>query len=319
MPTFGSKKHVSNLSLADRAHAPLLASGLKEESEDVSDSGALPHARKFRRVEVVLDMNTELHDRMCTAQSIGDVLEGFYNEPRPRIPDDADLYADAFGSSDLSDLTDIEEDECAGSDEDEAVSTRYKSESEAEGAIRMTVDTDDSWEHKSTGKPKTEPLRLRSEVKQDKPVKQMVPPEGVRRRLKGYKPREVNLDPMVRDVVVTRQFMSETYGGAPIPLYPSISEATRVALGGHPYHFAYPTLKRNPEVPLMPGAVGLLCRALSEVPWGDSEIELVVGIGEGMWAYLGNYTTTKAESLSKEEWNSLPERVSFSSSVSSRQ
>lgn len=104
--------------------------------------------------------------------------------------------------------------------------------------------------------------------------------------------------------------MSETYGGSPQPLYPTISNAKRMALGGHQHRFVYPTLKRNPEVPLIPGSVGLLCRALSEVPWGPLEVKLVVGIGEAMWAYMGNYTTTKTESLSKEEWNSLSDHVS---------
>lgn len=140
---------------------------------------------------------------------------------------------------------------------------------------------------------------------------QLVPLAGLRRRLDGYQSLDVDLEPQIRDVLVTRKFMSETYGGSPQPLYPSISEAKRAAMGGHQHKFAFPTLKRNPEAPLMPGQPGLLCRALSTVPWGNEEIKLIVGIGEAMWGYMGNYVTTKTDSLTKEEWVSLPEHVRY--------
>ncbi|GJE97742.1 hypothetical protein PsYK624_139630 [Phanerochaete sordida] len=156
------------------------------------------------------------------------------------------------------------------------------------------------------------PLRLRDEVKKDKVELELIPPEGIRRRLDGLNAREVKLEPRERDVVVTRRFMSETYGGNTQALFPAISSTKRAALGGHQHHIIYPTLKRNPEAPLMPGQPGLLCRALSTVPWEDADItklKLMVGLGEGLWAYMGDYTTEPAVPLSEEEWNSLPEKT----------
>lgn len=105
--------------------------------------------------------------------------------------------------------------------------------------------------------------------------------------------------------------MSETYGGNQRQLYPTIPRIKRMELGGHQHTFVYPTLNRNPEAPLVPGAAGLLCRALPGIPWGNLEIKLMVGIGESMWGYMGNYTTIMAEPLSRQEWDSLPEHVSI--------
>lgn len=155
---------------------------------------------------------------------------------------------------------------------------------------------------------------MRSDIKKDKAELELVPPAGIRRRLEGLGAHDVKLESRVRDVVVTRKFMSETYGGNVQALFPAIAPPKRASMGGHKHHLVYPTLKRNPEAPQMPGQPGLLCRALKTVPWEDAgirKIKLVVGVGESMWGYMGDYTTEVTDPLSKEEWDSLPVKVSL--------
>ncbi|EKM54199.1 uncharacterized protein PHACADRAFT_257876, partial [Phanerochaete carnosa HHB-10118-sp] len=153
---------------------------------------------------------------------------------------------------------------------------------------------------------------MRQDIRKDKVELELVLPAGIRRRLKGLKSHEVKLDSEIRDVVVPRKFMSETCGGNVQALFPAIAQSKRAALGGHKHHLVYPTLKRNPEAPQMPGQPGLLCRALTTVPWEDAgipKLKLVVGIGESMWGYMGDYTTEAAEPLSAMEWDGLPEQT----------
>lgn len=156
------------------------------------------------------------------------------------------------------------------------------------------------------------PLRMREDVKKDKAELELIPLPGIHRRLDGLEGREVKLEMRTRDVVVTRKFMSDAYGGNSQALFPVISPHKRASTGGHQHHLVYPTLKRNPEAPQVPGQNGLLCRALDTVPWDNPSIpclKLMVGIGESMWGYMGDYVTEPAEPLSKEEWDSLSEKT----------
>ncbi len=134
---------------------------------------------------------------------------------------------------------------------------------------------------------------------------------GVHKRLQGYEAYPIDLDPLIRDVMVTREFMSETYGTSMHAFYPDITRYKRAFLGGHRHHFLFPNLQLNPEAPRQPGAPGLLCRATDRAPWGDLAMKVLVRIRDNHWHYMGDYKTIKAEPLSVEEFLALPESVSY--------
>ncbi|KAF7796659.1 hypothetical protein EIP86_007842 [Pleurotus ostreatoroseus] len=129
--------------------------------------------------------------------------------------------------------------------------------------------------------------------------------DSIRRRLTSYADFPVDLSSPMRNVLVTRAFMSTTFGGSPMEFYPKISPEKRLALGGHNHHFLFPHLGHNPHAPQRPGQVGLLCRSGDEAPWGTRVMKLVVRIRDGMWWYMGEYQTVRSEPLSQAEFAKL--------------
>ena len=133
-------------------------------------------------------------------------------------------------------------------------------------------------------------------------------PHGIHRRLVGYADLKVELDSPIRNVAVTRDFMSTTYGGSPRAFYPAIPDAKR-ALLRHNHHFLFPNLMRNPHAPRQPGQVGLLCRSGDVAPWGDRTMKVLVRLKHNRWWYIGDYQTVQATPLSREEFECLPRLV----------
>ncbi len=132
--------------------------------------------------------------------------------------------------------------------------------------------------------------------------------DTVRRRLTGHAEYIVGLSDDVRNALVTRDFMTTTYGGSAREFYPKIDPDKRRLLG-HDHHFLFPNLLHNPHAPQHPGQPGLLCRSADEAPWGDRAMKVLVRIGGNMWRYMGEYQTVKTEPLSREEFSGLAATV----------
>ncbi|THH33319.1 hypothetical protein EUX98_g874 [Antrodiella citrinella] len=133
-------------------------------------------------------------------------------------------------------------------------------------------------------------------------------PEAVRARVLGCRSFRVELDPSVRSVTVDRNYISKTFGGSTMALFPEISHAKRVALGNHQHHFLFPNPLHNPDVPKAPGEPGLLCRVLDYIDWDGRIVKLLVRLGNLAFLYLGDYCSTRTRSLSQAEFSALPQK-----------
>lgn len=158
-------------------------------------------------------------------------------------------------------------------------------------------------------KSRPSPPRFKHEIVDHKA--HIIPVDGVRRRLEGFAPYTVNLSPTIRDVCITRQHFSSVYGGNLRVVCPAISAHKRAETGYG--DFLFPTRRMNPHVPALPGQPGLLCRTTDAAPWGERVMKLFVtaGCSDGMWCYMGEYALVRAEQLSSDEWQQLPEKVRF--------
>jgi len=122
----------------------------------------------------------------------------------------------------------------------------------------------------------------------------------------GSKSVNVELNPRTRNVTVDRNYMSSTFGGATMPLYPEIGDAKRAASGNHDYHFLFPNPLHNPDVPKAPGESGLLCRILDYIEWEGRTVKVLVRISNRAFLYLGDYRSTRTRSLAQAEFQALP-------------
>ncbi|KLO17482.1 hypothetical protein SCHPADRAFT_994313 [Schizopora paradoxa] len=115
----------------------------------------------------------------------------------------------------------------------------------------------------------------------------------------------------------TRKELTAQFGGSSYTLLQKIAPE-RTAVHGYK-RFLCPMLEMNPHSPQVPGAHGLMFRSGDDddVFGGEggggkvgSQKELIlVGIGEGKWLYMGDYELQKSDSLSKEEYVSVPLKV----------
>ncbi|CCL98679.1 uncharacterized protein FIBRA_00681 [Fibroporia radiculosa] len=113
----------------------------------------------------------------------------------------------------------------------------------------------------------------------------------------------VTVRPTLRDITVNRKFMSQVYGGSPQSMCPSINMKNRT----HRFrNFLFPTLMLNPHAPKEPGEPGLLLRVTKDAAWQPGDQKLLVGLRQGTYRYMGEYTMVRAEPLSREEYKSLP-------------
>ncbi|KAF9457402.1 hypothetical protein BDZ94DRAFT_1273316 [Collybia nuda] len=133
--------------------------------------------------------------------------------------------------------------------------------------------------------------------------------DTVRDRMKsiGYDLYPVPLEKDIQDVTVTRQFMSDVYGGSSMETSPKISEK-KLALHGLD-DFMYLNLNLNPQAPQFPGAPGLFFDVDSDPGSPPSEDvddpiprRLFSRLTSAIWLYCGQYEIRQVLSLTKEEW-----------------
>lgn len=110
--------------------------------------------------------------------------------------------------------------------------------------------------------------------------------------------------------VVTRRNISEIYGGGPVASFPKIGKSAT-----HPYrNFLHGNFDQNPFLPPEPGWPGLFFRLDEKNEHRDAEGEPIVYRTfarhvDRRCVYLGQYTFTKLQDISKQEWRELPEKV----------
>lgn len=124
----------------------------------------------------------------------------------------------------------------------------------------------------------------------------------------GIDPFPVSLDRSIRDVDISRLFLSHEYGGSPQDTFPSIRKAKLEEHGLD--DFMCLNLDFNPCAPATPGAPGLFF----ETHWGPTgpwpKIQRVIcRLSAGQWLYQGQYRLAPSESLTKEEWAQESQRV----------
>ena len=117
----------------------------------------------------------------------------------------------------------------------------------------------------------------------------------------GHKPYPITLDGSIAGVTVTREFMTEVYGGNTQETFPSI-RIEKLRIHGLD-DFMYPNLAFNPCAPQTPGAPGLFFKACGR-PADDWPMvqRVITRIERNVWHYVGQYKLAPAPSLTKEEW-----------------
>lgn len=143
-------------------------------------------------------------------------------------------------------------------------------------------------------------------------------PETLRARIRpiGFDVQDqyITVDIVTREHMVTRQFMSETYGGSPQEVESTIGELFRC---DHSMRdFFYASTDYQPEAPEVPGAPGLwFCTQ----PGSDVGVRRVLtkikdrtAKHNNKWLYVGQYDirTANPSSLTVAEWRAQPAAVS---------
>lgn len=123
---------------------------------------------------------------------------------------------------------------------------------------------------------------------------------SVHRRLDCIFPTEypIDLDKEIRDVVVSRGFLSKKYGGDARSTIPTIAEKhIRVH---HVRNWMYPNLMYNPYAPALPGHRGLFFQprgVIPEIPWRNIRYRVITRVFETQWNYVGEYEVIAVVSL----------------------
>ena len=148
-----------------------------------------------------------------------------------------------------------------------------------------------------------------------------LPDESIYNRLRGLGsprfPIPDNIPIALISTTTTRKELTAKFGGSSYSLLQKISPE-RTAVHGYK-RFLCPTLEMNPHAPQVPSAHGLMFRSGDDddVFGGDggggkvgSQKEIIlVGIGEGKWLYVGDYELQKSDSLSRDQYLSIPLKV----------
>ncbi|THU89166.1 hypothetical protein K435DRAFT_560385, partial [Dendrothele bispora CBS 962.96] len=102
---------------------------------------------------------------------------------------------------------------------------------------------------------------------------------------------------------ITRDFMSDRYGGSAIACRPTISKEK---LRRHGYNdFMYLNMRYHPHAPQVPGAPGLYFRPGKGRPrdWTENRVyRAFTRLSSGIWLKMGLYVLGFSEPLSIEEW-----------------
>ncbi|KAG5639143.1 hypothetical protein H0H81_006402 [Sphagnurus paluster] len=128
----------------------------------------------------------------------------------------------------------------------------------------------------------------------------------------GLDPYPIPLDRKTQDVMVTRKFMSQTYGGSPQETYPNIAPKNQAL---HNFRdFMYLHMDYNSHAPQVPGAPGLYFDTSNGLPAGPIPgtwrvLTRITSTTPVLWQYQGQYVMAPAPSLTKEEWASQSPKV----------
>lgn len=118
----------------------------------------------------------------------------------------------------------------------------------------------------------------------------------------------IPLDRSIRDVDITRQFLSQEYGGNTQDTFPRIRKEKFQEHGLD--DFMCFNLDLNPCAPTTPGAPGLFftLRRRAGEPWPKIQ-RVMCRLSSSKWLYQGQYKMAPSESLTKEEWAQESQKV----------
>ncbi|KAF8075797.1 hypothetical protein FPV67DRAFT_1664125 [Lyophyllum atratum] len=120
------------------------------------------------------------------------------------------------------------------------------------------------------------------------------------------KPFPLDLDEDLVDFTVSREFVSDIYGGNTRATFPSISQKKGAR---HPYRdFMCLNITYNPYAPQRAGFPGLLyVSRTSDLPKTN---RVMIRIKDGVWLYLGQYELVRAAPLTLQEWTASSSQIS---------
>jgi len=121
----------------------------------------------------------------------------------------------------------------------------------------------------------------------------------------------ITLNKADQEAVVSRKFMSNTYGGSSHATFPKIGPGILAKHGMN--DFAYMNIDYQPEAPQVPSAPGLFFDCEMADCDLDDLYRVLTRIQPSQWKYMGQYGIKRSHrpALTKEEWASEKNRVSF--------
>jgi hypothetical protein len=122
----------------------------------------------------------------------------------------------------------------------------------------------------------------------------------------GLDPFEVNLPRAELNQMVSRLFMSTTYGGSMQQAFPKIGAEKLIKHGMA--HFMYLSPEYHPYAPQIPGGGGLWFDPDPE--WCEDPLDQIQRVFtkdgvDPMWQYMGQYEIKATASLTRAEWLGL--------------
>ncbi|KAH6873719.1 hypothetical protein BKA70DRAFT_282133 [Coprinopsis sp. MPI-PUGE-AT-0042] len=188
----------------------------------------------------------------------------------------------------------------AGTKVGESVTVRQESPAPQQLSPEEQEAKEQLWRSKISKKVKSENLRFDLNVLWSRLVTAKIPPDLF----------PITLDREIRDVCVSRVFLSKTWGGGFVATFPTIG-AEKLDQHGLD-DFMFPGPDTQPGVPEVPGAPGLWLDVDDhEGTWwgkhnldGDKPTRLFTRIVSkpALWQYQGQYRIRAAQTLTADEW-----------------
>ncbi|TFY58421.1 hypothetical protein EVG20_g8158 [Dentipellis fragilis] len=268
-----------------------------------------PRVRKREKLKPSITPKIEIVEdsKVPEAQSEQLITEGSVNDEEAPRRDGEDAWALAAAA-----LTAKPKGETHAADEGE-ISNDIET---PDGGIETPLDIDEppelDFEARSpsdASKPssvKPEPKKtLKLDIKKDIDLDA----ETVQSRINaiGSTPFPITLDPALRDVPVSRVYMSAMYGGNSIETFPPIGEEMLAKYGFN--DFCYITLEYNPSAPTEPGHPGLWFNSSPNEQEHPTPYRTFVRLRATQWLYVGQYQFIQSPYLSQAEWVMQAKRV----------
>lgn len=129
-----------------------------------------------------------------------------------------------------------------------------------------------------------------------------------------YKEQYFTIDKLMREVMVTRAFMTNVYGGSSQVAFPTIGKDKLKQHGLNDFMFM--NTEFQPQAPEVPGAPGLWFNPNEKGNIGRFRAFTKINCGKpnNKWLYVGQYEVCLANPsrLSMQEWRAQPATVSTS-------